>query len=439
MAMRGGNGCRILMAVEAFFSNFYVAITRNLFIPMLTYQNYSLYLIFYVNLAAALLSILISYLIYVRSSLVSSSVRFRLLIMHVCERVLWMILPFIVGFPNLLLVMYALSQAIAIPVSILMNLAVFLSFRNEELIDVNILRSAVGSAASILGSLFIVYTTATVKAPDSYYISYVSGALMGLVASLSLLLYPSSALRYSIHQDGLRSEDVEVRRVNIFIMLIFSLAGANLVGLGWPSLLKKMDTPLYLVTALSLAGSFGGIIGPYLWRGFKKYVYAMAINSVTTLLIFFTPWPPAHLGYSAILSMSFVGFNFIALSIYSKYIVSLGVVEASTLLAVANPIGLLIASLTGMYIDNLLLIFLLASIYKLSALTISLLAIPESAIIPVKTAYGYGRLIYSIGVIGYTFTMETSRQAIRLTLQILALTTLITALYLIYRLANILV
>lgn len=430
---------KVLMAMEAFFSNFYIAITRNLFIPMLTYQNYSLYLLFYVNLSAAFLSILVSYLIYARPSLVSSSVKTRLVAVHICERVSWMILPFIIEFPDFLSVMYALSQAMAIPASILLNIAIFLSFRNDELIDVNILRSALGSTASILGGLFIVYTTATIKAPDSYYISYVSGSLIGLVASISLVFYPSNTLRNSIHRSEVKSEYMEVRRVNIFIMLTLSLAGANLVGLSWASLLKEMNTPLYLVTALSFAGNIGGIIGPYLWRGFRKYVYAMMLNSITTLLIFFTPWPPIHLIYSAILSMSFVGFNFIALSIYSKYIVSLGIVEASTLLTAANPLGLLIASLTGMYAGNPFILFLLASMYKLSALILSLLAIPESAIIPVKTAYGYGRLIYYIGIMGYTFTMETSKQAIKLTLQLLALTILVTVLYLIYRLATLLV
>ena len=437
--MREGNGNKILMAMEAFFSNFYVAITRNLFIPMLTYQNYPLYLLFYVNLSAAFLSILVSYLIYIRLSLVTSSVKTRLIIVHVCERVFWMSLPFIVEFPTFLLVMYALSQAIAIPASILLNLAIFLSFRNDEYIDVNILRSALGSTASIFGGLFIVYTTAVIKAPDSYYISYISGSLMGLIASISLIFYPSSTLRNSIRKDKVKSEYIEVRRVNTFIMLTFSLAGANLVGLSWASLLKEMSTPLYLVTALSFAGNIGGIIGPYIWRGFRKYVYAMMLNSITTLLICLTPWPPVHLVYSAILSMSFVGFNFIALSIYSKYIVSLGIAEASILLSAANPLGLLIASITGMYIDNPFILFLLAFIYKLLALILSLLTIPESAIVPVRTAYGYGRLIYYIGIIGYTFTMETSKQAIKLTLQLLALAILVTVLYLIYRLAIILV
>lgn len=430
------NSMKLLMSMEALFGGFYVAVTRGLFIPMLAFQNYPVYLLSYVSLIASLFSIIVSYLIYVKPNVVTGNVKVKLLIVHTSERFLWMSLPFMINFPITLSIMYALAQAITIPVGILLNLALFLSFKDEELIDVNILRSAIGSAASILGSLFIIYSVAAIKPPESYYVAYVSGSLTGLVASISLLFYPSNILRSDSQQQfKAKTEEIEVRRVNIFILLTLALAGANLVGLGWAPLLKDMGAPLYLVTALSLVGSLGGIIGPYLWKGYKSYTYAMVLNTFCTLLIFFTPWPLVHLGYSAVLSMTFVGFNFIALSIYSKYIRSLGIVEASVLLTAANSVGLLIASITGMYIDNLFVLFLLSSIYKLSAVIVSLLAIPESAIVPVETAYGYSRLIYSIGVMGYTFTMETSKRVIKLFVQSLALAILVALLYFIYRVA----
>ncbi|MGC8948781.1 MAG: hypothetical protein ACP5OK_05535 [Thermoprotei archaeon] len=434
--MKRQNSAKLLMYIEALFGGFYVAVTRGLFIPMLTYQNYPVNLLSYVSLIAALLSILISYLIYAKPNVFTGNVKTKLLIVHATERFFWMSLPFMISSPEILSIMYALAQAITIPVGILLNLALFLSFKDDELIDVNVVRSSIGSASSILGSLFIIYTTATVKPPESYYIAYIYGSLTGLIASISLLFYPSNMLHSDSQQQfKKKTEEIEVRRVNIFILLTLALAGANLIGLGWSPLLKGMNAPLYLVTALSLAGSLGGIIGPYLWKGLKSYTYAMILNTLFTLLLFFTPWPLVHLGYSAILSMTFVGFNFIALSIYSKYIRSLGIVEASVLLTASNSVGLLMASITGLYINNLLFLFLLASIFKLSALIISLLAIPESAIVPVETAYGYSRLIYSIGVMGYTFTMETSKRTIKLFIQSLALAILITLLYFIYRVA----
>ncbi|MEM3832221.1 MAG: hypothetical protein QW128_01295 [Thermoprotei archaeon] len=434
--MEKQTSAKLLMYMEALFSGFYVAITRSLFIPMLAYQNYSVNLLSYVSLAAAFLSILISYLIHAKSNIFAGNVKIKLIVMHAIERFLWMSLPFMINSPENLSIMYALAQAITIPVGILLNLALFLSFKDNELIDVNVVRSSVGSVSSILGSLFIIYITATVKPPESYYIAYIYGSLTGLIASISLFFYSSNMLYFDPQQQfKAKTEEIEARRVNIFIMLTLALAGANLIGLGWAPLLKDRGAPLYLVTALSLAGSLGGIIGPYLWKGFKSYTYAMILNTFFTLLLFFTPWPLAHLGYSAILSMTFVGFNFIALSLYSKYIHSLGIIEASVLLTASNSVGLLIASATGFYINDLFLLFLLASIFKLSALIIPLLAIPESAIIPTETAYGYSRLIYSIGVMGYTFTMETSKRAIKLFVQSLALTILIIILYFIYRIA----
>ncbi len=58
--MKRQDSAKLLMSVEALFGGFYVAITRGLFIPMLTYQNYPVNLLSYVSLIAALLSILIS-------------------------------------------------------------------------------------------------------------------------------------------------------------------------------------------------------------------------------------------------------------------------------------------------------------------------------------------------------------------------------------------
>lgn len=82
------------MSMEAFFGGFYVAVTRGLFIPMLTYQNYPVNLLSYVSLVAALLSIFVSYLIYAKPYVITGNVKIKLIIAHAGERLLWMSLPF---------------------------------------------------------------------------------------------------------------------------------------------------------------------------------------------------------------------------------------------------------------------------------------------------------------------------------------------------------
>jgi len=50
-----------------------------------------------------------------------------------------------------------------------------------------------------------------------------------------------------------------------------------------------------------------------------------------------------------------------------------------------------------------------------------------------SVAYGYSRLLYSSSVLGYTFTVDTSKRIVKLTVEILAISVLLVLLYFIYR------
>ncbi len=430
--MRKKGLAKVLLSFEAFFGSFYVAVSRGLFVPMLAYSGYLLDRVSTITFFAAVLNVVISYLIYYNPVIVSRNAKAKLLLFHIIERVIWTSLPFMLYSPDLLTITYGLAQSITIPVGVLLNVAMLDVFKDEEFVEISVLRSAVASAASLIGSLFTIYITILLDPPQSYYVAYVVSGLVGLLASFSLIPYSMSR---DFTEEGIKKipEEIEIRKVNTFLMLVLMLSGGNLLGLAWPQTLKLLGAPLYVTIALNLAGNIGGIVGPYLWRGYRSYVIAIAINTIFSASIPLITIPYGHIVISAILSATFIGANLIASSIYSRYVESLGIVRASTFLTSSNAVGLLTASLIGKYMpQNPFLIYGLAASLKALALLVVLIAIPETAVVPTKTAYGYGKLIYTASVLGYTFTVETSLKIFKIFLQVLALTTLALLLLFIY-------
>ncbi|MEM0015293.1 MAG: hypothetical protein QXX81_02365 [Zestosphaera sp.] len=433
----GRNLTKLLMASEAFFGNFYIAVTRGLFVPMLTYSGYSLDKVSQVSFFAALMNVIISYLIYNNPDMFSRNVRLKLLSIHASERVLFALLPFLIGSPDALVLVYSVALTVTIPVNVLLNVALMSVFVLDEFVEINVLRSAVGAAASLLGSLYSMVLTAFLEPPTSYYVAYVSSSLIGLMATLSLAYYTMPADFTSLSKTT--REEAEIRKVNTFLMLVMMIGGGNLIGLAWPQLLKSLDTPLYVTILLNVAGNVGGVIGPYLWKGYRGYVLAMTFNILFTSSIPLLRHPWMHVGVSAALSATFIGANLIASSIYSRYVESLGVVKASTFLSASNGVGLFIASVLGKYLPGSPpLIFSVATMLKFLGLLVVALAIPETSIVPPRTAYGYGKLIYSASMLGYTFTVETSRKILKVFIQIIALAFLLTLILLIYELLAVL-
>ncbi|HID06832.1 MAG TPA: hypothetical protein EYP10_06760, partial [Armatimonadetes bacterium] len=301
---------------------------------------------------------------------------------------------------------------------ILLNVAMLGVFSGADFVDVGVKRAAAGSAASILGTLFVTYVAAALPPPESYYLAYVSAALVGLTATAVLVMYKVPA-EVDVSAAAELAEEVDIKKVNTFVLLTLMFVGENLLGLAWSPLLKGLGAPVYMAVALSLAGSVGGVVGPYLWKGYRRYTLAIAINVALTATIPLVVWAPAHVALAALATMTFIGANLIAMSIYSRYVRALGVVGASTFLTAAGSAGLLGASLIGGYVTGDPRVALaMAAGFKFAALGVALLAIPETAVVPPPTAYGYGRLVYSSSVMGYTFTVETSKRVIKLTIEV---------------------
>lgn len=418
-----------------------MAITRNMFVPMLVYYGYSLTQVAYVIILSGVLGVLISLLMYRYPQIVSRNPKSLLLTTHVLERVSWFTLPLLLDQPILLSIMYGVAQSITIPVGVLLNYALLALFSEErDFTDITILRTAGGSASSILGLGLGVYISTYISPPEVYILSYLTAFVVGILGSISLLPINISE-RESVVRESLESyaEEVEIRKINTFTMLSLMNIGASILGIAWTPLLRELGAPLNIPITLGLVGSIGGVIGPYIWKGYKMYLLAMLINAITVVLIPLTPLLYLHLLYSFILSATFVGANLIGASIYSRYVRSIGIVRASTFLTASAAVGMLASSIVGVFVrGDILIALLISSITRFAATAIAGIAIPETAIVPREVAYGYARLIYTTTILGYTFTVETSIRTLKLTLQIIAFTVLLTLIYIIYRLGFIL-
>lgn len=426
---------RVALVLEAFLGGFYVAVTRGLFVPMLAYSGYSVDLISKVLLPTSVGGILASLALYRKPEILTGSFKYSLLLLHVAERIAWFSLPFLVRDALTLATAYLLANIISAVVSISIASLIFSIFPAEEVMEVSVQRSAASSAASLIGSLFITYVSAAVEPPQSYYFSYTTAMLIGLSSSLSLLLIPS--IPSMISEASSETEEVRIRSSIAIIVMSLMLAGANMVGISWSPFLKEIGAPVYLAVSLSITGNLGGAIGSYLWRGYRGYAIAMLLNTLATLLIPFVHIAAYHVGISFLTSLTFIGANLLGMQIFSEVSKKLGRVRASAYLTSSNYLGLLLATLLSIaWPLEPSQTLILAGFIKLSGLVLTLLAVPEAAVIPARRAYELSRMLYSTSLLGYSFTLQASKEFFKMMVAVLSLAALLVVLYIIYRVSS---
>ncbi|MEZ0346774.1 MAG: hypothetical protein ABWK01_09500 [Infirmifilum sp.] len=428
---------KALLVIEAFFGGFYVSITRGLFVPMMAYSGYDLSKLSLIFVPTGFGGILLAHQLYTNPEAATSRFRSLLLVTHLSERILWLLPPFLISNPYILSLDYLAGNMVSVTVSILLGVLIYSIFSKKEVVEVSVHRSAAGAAASLLGSFFMTYLSAVQTAPYSYIVSYTTAFLAGLVSTGALLLLPTIPFKIQELSSGGKAEkEAKIKGSVVFIVLAFLFAGSNMVGLAWSPLLLHLGAPVYISLALTLSGNIGGLVGAYLWRSYRSYLIAISINSFLTALIPYIPYPEVHIFISFLTSLTFAGANLLGMQVFAELNTSLGRVRAAAFLTGANYAGLLLASLiSSMGVLSPFTGLLVAGLLKLLGLLMAMLAIPETAIIPERRAYEYSRLIYSTSALGYFFTVQASREFMKFMLETLALTLLLTILYIIYRLS----
>jgi hypothetical protein len=90
------------------------------------------------------------------------------------------------------------------------------------------------------------------------------------------------------------------------------------------------------------------------------------------------------------------------------------------------PIGMFLGS-------NFVLAFTVLFLTKASATFLAMVFIPEVAVLREDVARTYSRILYRNSIVGYRVAVEVSRETVLGVFRILALSLILTTLYLIYR------
>jgi hypothetical protein len=416
------------------FSGIYLALTRNLLVIYLTSIGFDVSRISFVTLIATAIASLISVILWRFPGFLTRGVKLKLLLFHALERVFWIPMAFVRDMLSIA-VLYAVISASTTFITALMNLLTYFSFDETGIRDVTAKRTIAGNLMNITGSAAAITMLATLPGDLKFAIIFVTGSLVGLLATLTLSI-----------ADMRNLEGVEVpRRVGrpeqmftISSFLLAMLTSSNLLGIVWtPYLMGVLDAPDYLAAAMNFVSTIFGIMGSFFWVGRSLRSFRLAIGSLTLVPIaaFIMPIPTAHLGISAFGTFMFTGASFLGNFLFARYLREFGVVRSSIMLSTLTNLSQLLATPFGMlFSQNYLLLFASVISIRLLSMALAFLTVPEVAAVPEEVARTYSQLIYTSSLMGYSYILETSKEVMALTVRFLALAAALALLYILYKL-----
>lgn len=423
-----------ILVLELAFAGAYIALTRGLFLIYLVSIGYNVQGISLVMLISAVASIIIGSLIYRYSSFIVKRVKLKLVTFHGLERAMWFFIPLIRD-PSIVSVMFSLYMVFSFFVSSFMNFTIYGSLEESDVKDVLAKRSASGAASNILGFVLGTFLLAFLPMKDKFIYIFALGAVIGLLSTFLVAFLNLSHLEGSPLPKAIK-EPEKIFSSSLFFTIL--LTGGNLLGIVWiPYVMNVLGGPDYLAASLNLVGTISSIVASVLWGGrrLKTLRFGHILNVLNPLMIWFTTEPTIHVVISAFNSFTYTGANFLGNFLFARYKEWFGAVRSSVLLAILGNIAILIASPIGMVVkEDYTLAFSLTFVIFILSVLLSLVAIPEVAVVSEDTARTYSFILYRNSVMGYKTTVEISKETAVTTVRLLASTLVLMMLYVIYRL-----
>lgn len=422
-----------ILVSEALLSGFYTSLTSGLFVVCLVSMGYAVEGISFVVMASSASSALLGGLLYRRPSFITARSKLKLIFFHAFERITWMLIPLVrnILFVSVLYSAYMISSFL---VSSLMAFAIYGSLEEEDIRDVTGERSAASGVSSILGYALGAFLLGLLPPDEKFAVIFPLGSLIGLVSTLLVSLLDLSHL-----EEASPTSEVEQpeRIFSTSIFFVVFLASGNFGGIIWsPYVIKRLGGPDFIPALMSLFGSLSSITASLFWkkRSFTALRVGLLLNALGPPMIWLTPHPILHIPINIYTSFTYTAGNFIGSFLFARYKKWLGAVKSSVLLGLIGSIAQLVASPLGMLVgEDYLLGFTIMFTLKALANLLALLTIPEVAAVPEDVARTYSRILYSSSLTGYKFTFEVSRETILTTLRLILFSTIIIALYIIYR------
>jgi hypothetical protein len=143
---------------------------------------------------------------------------------------------------NILLVNYSLAVLASMPTSLLLNTSFLTLFDRDTYRKLLSYRGVFGSVASITAQLLMIIVLALMTTSYKYVLLYMTAFLVGLIASILLLFTGSIRVKGFVEARG--GEEVMVKAVNIYLMILLLFTSANLLSIVWtPWLMNRLHTP----------------------------------------------------------------------------------------------------------------------------------------------------------------------------------------------------
>ena len=428
-----------ILVLELAFAGAYLALTRGLFVIFLVSVGYRVKGISLVMLASAAMAILMGILIYKFPSFIVRRVKLKLVTFHGLERVMWFFIPFIQD-PLTVSILYSLYMIFSFFVSTFMNFVIYGSLSEADVKDVLAKRSASGGASNIVGFLLGAFLLAFIPERNKFVYIFPLGAALGLLSTFLITFLSLSHLENAALPRAVK-EPEKVFSSSLFFVIL--LMGGNLLGMVWiPYVMNKLGGPDYLAALMNLLGTVSSILASLFWGGksFKALRLGHILNVVNPLMIWLTTNPTVHVAISAFNSFTYTGANFLGSFLFARYKEWFGAVYSSVLLATLGNVAVLMAAPIGIVLrEDYSLTFLVTFMVLMTSVLLSLVAVPEVAVVSEDTARTYSFILYRSGVAGYRTTVEISKDTAIATLRLLAMILVFMILYVIYRLLSILI
>lgn len=421
-----------ILVLELAFAGAYVSITRGLFIIFLVSIGYGIEGISFVMLISAAIAVLMGIVINKYPTFITNNIRTKLIAFHGLERITWIFIP-LFNKPMPVLALFSIYSIFSFFTSIFMNLVIYGSLEEKDLKDVLAKRSISGGASNVIGFVLGTFLLAFLRMNDKFIYIFGLGSLIGLLStSLVLFLNLSSIEKSSVPKTIERPE--KVFSASLFFVVL--MTGGNLLGLVWaPYVMNYLRGPDYLVASMNLVGTMSSVVAAMVWRGksLKTLRISNVLSALSPPLIWFTGIPSLHLVISAFNSFVYTGANFLGNFIFAEYKNWYGAVQSSVLLVILGNLSILLAAPIGMVVkEDYVLAFLAAFVILTISALLTLIVVPEVAIVSEDTARSYSFMLYRNCLTGYSITMEVSKETAMATLRLLAMMFTLIMLFIVY-------
>lgn len=421
-----------ILIFEAMFAGVYVPLTRGLFVIYLVSIGYGIEGISFVVFVSAITSILIGVFLYKRPSFIVSRTKLKLISFHALERIMWLLIPLTTS-SLLISALYSMYMIFSSFISTFLAFSIYGSLTEDGIRDITAKRSVANGISSILGFALGIFLLALLPAEGKFAYIFPLGSLLGLMSTFLILFLNLS------HLEGASFPKVTEQPEKIFSassFFVILLASSNLLGIVWtPFVINHLNGPDFLAASMGLVGTLSSIFASLVWRKktFRTLRWGLVLNTLGPIVIWATPWPVFHVPINAYTSFTFTGANFLGTFLFANYNKWFGAVKSSVLLVILGNTAQLIAAPLGMLVKgDYFIAFSLVFAIKAAATILAVSTIYEVAVVPEDVARTYSQVLYRNSIMGYKMAVEISRETILITLRLLAFSSVVVTLYLIY-------